>query len=856
MANLSNINGKFVVEQTTGFVGVGTTDPGFLIEAAGTNAELALNAGSIYRLRSTAGNEFIITKNGVGDFLTLASGGDATFLGNITFGDSHFIGNDGDDNLLIQSSAGENIVLDSADDIVLDADGADVVFKDAGTAIGRFKNTGGNFVIKSEGSDDDLIFKGNDGGSEITALTLDMSAGGEVQLNSYGSGTFTGTTAYSLAVDSSGNIIETTDGGPYLPLAGGTMTGQLTNTTGVSWGTNVKLINTNDDASPPILSFEKAPTSGYTAMADNDYVGFINFRAKNDNDQIHSWVELSTLAIDVSDGSESSAFRIGTWGAGTEYANTIMAKSGNVGIGIASPASKLDISGGRIGIRNNIVAASNLTYSTIYSTENTGAAYPFTGTSGNLVVEPRNGQDFVVLGTSGVAKMVVKGGGNVGIGNTAPPWPLTVGGNVGFKTTTADGSENRFYFQVGGAADPGIFYVYNGAEAVTTQIHGAGDSYFNGGNVGIGVTSPATKLQVANAGEVIVRSSMTAADGYRGGFEADNQHTGGTIWSMFSTNDSDGYFGGGKFVIANESMGGVDANTTGKFIIDGSGNVTIDNTVSGDAKLTLVTTTGGDPTIIMNSDAANRSGVIKYQDAGTNIGRIQYDHTSDRIDMQAGSATGATLSVLNEKVGIGTTSPSAGLDIAATSTNQIGAAIIKETSATAYLTTSFNSRPTMTLYGVNTANTYVGTRLSHAGNTEFFQGIVKGANNGEMEYVWQGYNGTAYQQFGYMDCYGTGAGSLIMSGDVVAYSDKKLKENIKTLDGSKVYKMRGVSFDRIDTGKKSSGVIAQEMQEVAPELVNESGDTLGVAYGNISGYLIEAIKELKAEIEELKKQIK
>ena len=61
MANLSNINGKFVVEQTTGFVGIGTTAPGFLIEAAGTNAELALNASSIYRIRSTASDEFIIT---------------------------------------------------------------------------------------------------------------------------------------------------------------------------------------------------------------------------------------------------------------------------------------------------------------------------------------------------------------------------------------------------------------------------------------------------------------------------------------------------------------------------------------------------------------------------------------------------------------------------------------------------------------------------------------------------------------------------------------------------------------------------------------------------------------------------
>ena len=46
MANLSNINGKFVVEQTTGYVGVGTTDPNFLIEAAGANSEIALNSTS------------------------------------------------------------------------------------------------------------------------------------------------------------------------------------------------------------------------------------------------------------------------------------------------------------------------------------------------------------------------------------------------------------------------------------------------------------------------------------------------------------------------------------------------------------------------------------------------------------------------------------------------------------------------------------------------------------------------------------------------------------------------------------------------------------------------------------------
>jgi len=97
-------------------------------------------------------------------------------------------------------------------------------------------------------------------------------------------------------------------------------------------------------------------------------------------------------------------------------------------------------------------------------------------------------------------------------------------------------------------------------------------------------------------------------------------------------------------------------------------------------------------------------------------------------------------------------------------------------------------------------------------------------------------------------------GAMTASGDVVAFSDKRLKSDIKTLDGSKVYGMRGVSF--IKDNKQSSGVIAQELEKIAPELVNNEGEYKAVAYGNVVGYLIEAIKDLKAEVEQLKKQIK
>lgn len=63
---------------------------------------------------------------------------------------------------------------------------------------------------------------------------------------------------------------------------------------------------------------------------------------------------------------------------------------------------------------------------------------------------------------------------------------------------------------------------------------------------------------------------------------------------------------------------------------------------------------------------------------------------------------------------------------------------------------------------------------------------------------------------------------------------------------------RGVEFDRIDSGEHQIGVIAQEVEKIVPEVVY-GNETKSVAYGNIVGLLIEAIKEQQKEINELKK---
>lgn len=99
------------------------------------------------------------------------------------------------------------------------------------------------------------------------------------------------------------------------------------------------------------------------------------------------------------------------------------------------------------------------------------------------------------------------------------------------------------------------------------------------------------------------------------------------------------------------------------------------------------------------------------------------------------------------------------------------------------------------------------------------------------------------------------AATIVASGNISAYSDARLKTEIETISGAlaMVAKMRGVRFTMDD--KRNLGVIAQELQKVAPEVVHVTEDenkTLSVSYGNIVGILIEAIKELKEDVEELK----
>ena len=129
---------------------------------------------------------------------------------------------------------------------------------------------------------------------------------------------------------------------------------------------------------------------------------------------------------------------------------------------------------------------------------------------------------------------------------------------------------------------------------------------------------------------------------------------------------------------------------------------------------------------------------------------------------------------------------------------------------------------------------------------------------GDKDIIFKGVDGTSAITALTLDM--SEAGAATFNNDVTAFSDERLKTEVETINDAlnKVCQMRGVSFKRTDNdGRTSVGVIAQEIEKVLPEVVREdsSEDKIkSVAYGNIVGVLIEAIKELKNEIEELKKE--
>ncbi len=406
------------------------------------------------------------------------------------------------------------------------------------------------------------------------------------------------------------------------------------------------------------------------------------------------------------------------------------------------------------------------------------------------------------VGASALYVDTVSATSNVGIGTSAPEYSLDVVGDINFSGDFYQGGSlfvsTPWTITPAGSGED-LSFTSGNVSVGTTIFHV--DSIEN--KVGIGTIQPAYDLDVV--GDINFSGAF-----YQGGLPFVS-----TPWTIETGPDALSYTDGNVGI----GVENPDAN------LHVSGNVYATNVECSNLifDTVLVTPSAGLNNIVNVSNTTsntvqftnNDTSIITYGKVG--ILKIIPDAT---LDVFGNAYISSNLTVdtntfhvdsTSNRVGIGKIDPAYTLDV-------VGNAYI-------------SSNLTVDTLDV-VVNAYISSNLTVDSNTFHVDSVANRVGIGKID--------PAYT----LDVNGT----IYASGDLIAFSDERKKTNIEPIPNAleKVLQLRGVTFDKIDgDDRRHAGVIAQEVEKVLPEVVYTDIDGMkGVAYGNVIGLLIEAIKEL------------
>jgi len=918
MANLSNINNHFIVDTSgkgvfgdvASFSSSGQHGP-LNVFKSGAAAAICIDSsggsGRMYQLRSETNGAFVIYDNPSCDHrMEISSGGEVTFSGNVkvtgAFKDSS--GDAGTSGQILSSTAtGSNWI---------DNDTGDVSGSGTTNAVAKF--TGAKVI-----GDGPITFSSNDS-TFAGKILVGVGTTAAASINAF-------STTVSTGLHSALRIISQPSASNYWDIGATNGASTILNFYHNA-NTTPKITFTHLGGATFAGTISAVGASTFT-LNDGIFIKAVN--GTNNVAATNVWgyglyegaSKLGEISL-VRDGSNSQMY-IGTTGANQVLrigsANKVTAltidASQNVGIGTDSPDGKLEVAGGTtLGLRitnagdSSAYDQTRITYSGYNSGSPEMVFMPLT-TPGSGVLNTffrfrnTNGSSTT---SNNVANVSIDG--ELGIGTDSPVQPLHVNGQVLFRTTTADGGKNRFQLIPGGSSDAANLYLYygnSGDGTLSVRINAQGDSYFNGGNVGIGVTSPDAKLDVqssgswgqygrGSSGDINVENTNTSVT--EGGWISIAGYMGNTANSGFyhmagitakkSTTAGDGNYGGDLsfWTTSGGANGEANSGMYQRMTIDSSGDVGI-GTTSPSEKLQIVGNTyisGVGNQLLFDTTGALGSNKIKtindYEtviatDRGS-AGFAVIGNSNIRLGFGTNYTNAETDLYINTSgnVGIGETSPNGKLhikdgltcsiDIENTSNTGLGEIAFNDPDADDRGALQYSHNLDAMIFKTDateqvrilpTGSFCIGGTAIQAVNAVTFDAGSNGFTITNNTTSGAG-NGHEFQAFRRNS---TQIGSIVMNGTTgVTYatsSDYRLKEDLQDFNGlDKVSKIPVYDFKWKSDESRSYGVMAHELQEVLPQAVSGDKDAeemQGVDYSKIVPLLVKSIQELKARVKEL-----